>query len=105
MFSIYNAGNIIFYCGGEAIEFPFAIDISDFEDSFVIETQIAIDEIRRGWVGDVRIILSGHRMDDTHNWNDNAKDVVIHKDVLCYRRTMELNNQQAVTWKYMFMKY
>jgi hypothetical protein len=105
MFSIYNKDQIIFQNAAEIIEFPFGADITDYEDSFVIETQVAIDGIKRGWIGDVQIVLSGKSMDDTCNWNDDAHDLVVHKNVLCYRRIIDLNDQQACTWKYMFMKY
>ena len=39
------------------------------------------------------------------NWNEKADDVVLYKDALCYRRTVEYDYPQAATWKYMFMKY
>lgn len=105
MFSIYDKNRIIFSTSSEEIEFPFGPDIVDYEDTFVIETQIAIDEIRRGWIGDVQIILSGQSFDGVNNWNDEVHDAVIYKNVLCYRRIMDYNDQNVVTWKYMFMKY
>lgn len=105
MFSIYDRNRIIFSTPSEEIEFQFGADIADYEDTFVIETQVAIDEIRRGWVGDVKVMLSGQSLDDTCNWNDKAHDVVTYKNVLCYRRIMDYDSQHVVTWKYMFMKY
>lgn len=105
MFSIYNKNRIVFNNGNDAIDFQFGAYISDFEDTFVIETQIAIDDIVRGWIGDVRIVLNGQSLDSTCNWNEEAVDVVLYKDALCYRRTVEHSSTQPVTYKYMFMKY
>lgn len=105
MFSIYDKNQIVFNDGAKSIDFHYGADIVDFEDSFVIETQIAIDNMVRGWMGDVRIVLSGKNIDNLCNETDDAKDVVLYKDALCYRRTVEFNYPQAATWKYMFMKY
>lgn len=105
MFSVYDKNRIVFNNGTGAIDFQFGADISDFEDTFVIETQIAIDDITRGWFGDVKIILNGHSLDNTCNWNEEALDVVLYKDALCYRRTVEHSSAQPATYKYMFMKY
>jgi hypothetical protein len=105
MFSIYNKNTIIFRDPSEEIEFPFGEEITDYEDTFVIETRIAIDDIRRGWIGDVEILLSGQSIDATCNWNDKVNDAVIHRDVLCYRRIMEFDSEHVAVWKYMFMKY
>lgn len=105
MFSIYDRNRIIFSNPSETIEFPFGAEFVDYEDTFVIETRIAIDDMRRGWIGDVQIVLSGRSLDDTGNWNDKVNDVVIHRDVLCYRRIMEFDSEHVAVWKYMFMKY
>lgn len=105
MFSIYDKNRIVFNNGTGAIDFQFGADISDFEDTFVIETQITIDGIARGWIGDVKIVLNGHSLDSTCNWNEEAVDVVLYKDALCYRRTVEYSSTQPATYKYMFMKY
>ena len=105
MFSIYNRSQIVFNNGNGAIDFQFGAEISDYEDTFVIETQIAIDDIVRGWLGDVRIVFSGHSLDNDCNWNKEAMDVVLYKDALCYRRTVEYNSTEPAVYKYMFMKY
>lgn len=105
MFRIYDKNMIVFSNPSETIEFPFGAYITDYEDTFVIETQIAIDDIRRGWIGDVQIVLSGQSIDSACNCNDNVHDVDTHKNVLCYRRIMDMDDQRAATWKYMFMKY
>lgn len=105
MFSVYDRNQIVFNDGTKSINFHFGADIYDYEDSFVIETQITIDDITRGWMGDVRIVLTGQEFGNICNPTDDAKDVVLYKDALCYRRTMELNHPGAAIWKYMFMKY
>ena len=105
MFSVYDRNQIVFNDGTKVIDFQFGADIIDYDDSFVIETQVGIDDITRGWMGDVRIVLTGQEFSDICNPTDNAKDVVLYKDALCYRRIMEFNHPSAATWKYMFMKY
>lgn len=105
MFSVYGRNQIVFNDGTKLIDFQFGANIIDYDDSFVIETQVGIDDIVRGWMGDVRIILTGSEYSDICNPTDNAKDVVLYKDALCYRRIMEFNHPGAAVWKYMFMKY
>ena len=105
MISIYDRNKIVFNDGNKVIDFWCGADIIDFEDSFVLETQVAIDDITRGWIGDVSIMLSGKQIDDLCNETDDANDTVLYKDALCYRRTAEVTYPQVVTWKYMFMKY
>lgn len=105
MFSVYDKNRIVFSSETRSIDFQFGANILDFEDTFVIETQIAIDDLARGWIGDVRIVFNGRSLDSSDNWNEKADDVVLYKDALCYRRTVEYDYPQAATWKYMFMKY
>lgn len=102
MFSVYDKCEITFNNGVNPITFPYCVDLNDYEDTFVIETVVAIDKMVRGWLGDVRIVLRGYKMED---WNENATDVVLYKDVLCYRRIVEVSDTHPVTYKYMFMKY
>lgn len=105
MFSIYDKNRITFNDGTKVIDFVYGAEIVDFEDSFVLETQIAIDDIVRGWLGDVRIVLTGRSIIDYCTTEDNVQDVVLYKDALCYRRTVEQSYPEAATYKYMFMKY
>ena len=105
MFSVYGKCEITFNNGVNPIDFPFVVDLSDYEDTFVVESEIAIDKIVRGWIGDVRIVLRGHKIDDTYHWNENAVDVIVYKDALCYRRTVNVSRDSPAIYKYMFMKY
>ena len=103
--SIYDKCEITFNNGVNPINFPFTVDLSDYEDTFVVESEIAIDKMVRGWIGDVRIVLRGYRLDDTCNFNENAVDVVMYKDTLCYRKTVDISRSGPAIYKYMFMKY
>ena len=105
MFSVYDRNQIVFDNGVKSIDFQFGADVFDYEDSFVLETQVAIDDIVRGWTGNVSIVLTGQDFSDICNPTNGAKDVVLYKDALCYRRVMELNHPGAAVWRYMFMKY
>lgn len=102
MFSVYDKCEITFNNGVNPINFPYCVDLRDYEDTFIIETVVAIDDMKRGWIGDVRIVLRGNKIDD---WNKKVVDVVLYKDVLCYRHTIEISDTHPVTYKYMFMKY
>lgn len=102
MFSVYDKCEITFNNGVNPINFPYYVDLRDYEDTFIIETVVAIDDMKRGWIGDVRIVLRGNKIED---WNKKAVDVVLYKDVLCYRHTIEISDTHHVTYKYMFMKY
>lgn len=102
MFSVYDKCEITFNNGVNPINFSYCVDLRDYEDTFIIETVVAIDCMKRGWIGDVRIVLRGNKIED---WNKKAVDVVLYKDVLCYRHTIEISDAHPATYKYMFMKY
>lgn len=106
MFNIYDkTKNIIFTNNNSSISFPYLVDLVDYEDYFIIETQISLGGIARGWVGDVKIILSGIDYYQINSPQERVEEEIIYKDVLCCRRIFDLNTDNVATWKYTFNKY
>ena len=102
MFNIYNTNTIFFSDKDKTVALPFKVDIEDYEDYITIETQISLDGIARGWIGDITIRLYGCNY---LTLDDSAEEDVVYKDMLCVRRIFNQYGGDVTTWKYMFMKY
>ena len=102
MFNVYDKNTVFFSNKDKTIVLPFRVDIEDYEDYITIETQISLDEITRGWLGDITIKLSGCEF---LTLDGNTEEDVVYKDVLCIRRIFNQYSGDVTTWKYMFMKY
>lgn len=96
---------IIFDDGKDRFVFQYSPDIQDCEDYLIIETQIEIGDIGRGWVGDIRIRLSGIDIVELNNPQQRVETEVEYKDVLCCRRIFDIDYERVATWKYTFNKY
>lgn len=82
--------------------------ISSFDDQYIdeiiIESDVQIDGINRGWVGDLfRIAENAYNVEDG-SLNKNKTSVACFKDVLCARVTACYEPDTAVRWKYTFLK-
>ena len=74
--------------------------IEEYDHEIVLETQIIIDDMDRGWIGDLYYSGVGLALDNT----DNITTEVCLKDVLCARITISYQRGSAVTWRYTFLK-
>ena len=106
MFSIYDrCKNIIFNDGETAINFNFPYELQDFDDYIIIKTAVTIENIDRGWRGDVTFSFAGYDINNSfENGFTTFEDVTL-KDMLCSARIFNQCNNEAVTWEYKFLKY
>lgn len=102
MFNIYERVTAIFDNHIDEIEFPYAENISDFDDYIVITSTIAIPNMKRGWTGDIIFRLSGCNIEDGSSADDTY---VTMEDVLCSNCKFETKSDRAIEWQYKFLKY
>lgn len=106
MFNAYTKTNsIIFDDGIYSVDYPYQVTLDDYEDYFTIETEIEIDRVARGWLGDITFILSGCEISPDCFPEENVSTEVTYKDALCVRRTFELSSDRVALWKYTFNRY
>ena len=107
MLNIYDRTKVIVFDNGiDAIGCAWPVEIKDYEDYFIIETQAEIDEISRGWLGDVKFILTGSGFDETKCMPEKSiSKEIVYKDVLCVRRIFDLTSDHVISWQYTFNKY
>lgn len=107
MFNVYDrTKSIVFDNGISAVSCTWPVEIKDYEDYFIIETQATIDEVSRGWLGDVAFILTGNGFDETSCMSEKSiSKEVVYKDVLCVRRIFDLASDCVASWQYTFNKY
>ena len=53
MFNVYNKVNVILDDGNHLVEFKYLHGIQDFDDYIILETDVVIGNIERGWVGNL----------------------------------------------------
>lgn len=99
-----NISDVCFYKNQELVTNTNYIKVlSDYDDYFEIETDVAIDDvICRGWIGNIVCELRGFTV-----INDD-EPVYTHQEfpnVLCTKRTFEVNPNEAVSWTYTFNKH
>jgi hypothetical protein len=107
MLNVYNRiKTIVFNNGVSGFCGTWPVEIKDYEDYFVIETQAEIDGVSRGWLGNVKFILTGNSFDETSCMSEkNVSKEVEYKDALCVRCTFDLISDYVVSWQYTFNKY
>ena len=107
MLNIYDRiKEIVFDNGINIICGQWPVEIKDYEDYFIVETQTEIDDISRGWLGNVKFILTGSSFDEISCMSKKSESqVVVYKDVLCVRCIFDLESGHVASWKYTFNKY
>lgn len=110
MFGFYDTCESVDFKGSRNehwTHFPYLADIEDDEDSLTISTEVVIDYIDRGWIGDVTFNLKGY--DLGVEWSSDQEYTAFQKvklnDVLCIRRTFSKCKKETGVWKYTFLKY
>lgn len=81
--------------------------ISSFDDQYIdeiiIESDVQIEGMNRGWVGDLfRIAEKAYDINDASFKNKTSTSC--YKDVLCARVTACYEPDSVVRWKYTFLK-
>ena len=107
MFNVYDRIKIIVFDNGiSAVSCTWPVEIQDYEDYFIIKTQATIDEVSRGWLGDVMFMLTGNGFDETScMFEKRISKEVVYKDVLCVRRIFDFGSDCVASWQYTFNKY
>lgn len=73
-------------------------------DEIIIESDVQIEGIKRGWIGDLfRIAEGAYRVED-YSFDKTKTSASCFKDVLCARVTACAECGQPVRWKYTFLK-
>ena len=95
--------DIVFVNDSQSINFKHYYEIDELDDSIVINTSVVIDNIDRGWRGDISFFFKGYNLEGKFERHD-AFDSKIIKDVLCRSRTFEKRDGHAIIWTYVFLK-
>ena len=104
MFNVYDKVNVILNDGNNVIEFKYLHGIQDFDDYIILETDVVIGNIERGWVGNLTFRFHGSDLEHPIT-GDTVRATKTLTDVLCSARTCEYDCDHVVTWKYKFLKY
>lgn len=97
-------GKVVFDNGTEQSESNWIHEFEDYEDSIVIKTDVKIDSIRRGWVGNITYFATdGFAI---NSFEDGKRISMPHcvNDVLLVR-CGAASSDNAVEWTYTFLKY
>lgn len=86
------------------IEFQFVDEVDDYDDYIIVESHVLIDNIDRGWRGDIAFNMVGTDL-ASKNYDEKIHCHTILKDVLCSARTFKSTYDMGVTWYYKFLKY
>ena len=81
-------------------------DVISFEENdnqIIIETTVVIENLERGWVGDIVLHLSGADIDYQTEQIEIDEDFLI-KDVICIRRELSWKSKETASWRYTFLK-
>ena len=102
---VYNGiGRVLFQRNNIDKDFVY---IKEFEDSYntiTIKTEIEIDFIERGWLGDITYWATGG-WELRNELNNCTSEPVFIKDALCIRVEVRPEVDCPVTWTYTFLKY
>ena len=79
-------------------------EIHDFDDYIEISTDVVIEGIHRGWIGDMTFNFQGH--DLLEPWEDiEARGLTKLENVLCSGISFNTHEDEAIRWTYKFLKY
>lgn len=84
-------------------------NIVESVEELIIKTHVVIDNIRRGWVGDITLNISGIDISRYDFWNvEENKHVerIVYKDVLCAHIIhIQDDDDELIQLEYHFLKY
>lgn len=101
MAKVYDVCRVVF---GD-IKHNYPVEILELGDSIEIKTDVVIDGVNRGWIGDITFNFDGYDLDDHNTVGRNAHEPSVLSDVLCCRRTFDSNDGNMISWTYTFLKY
>ena len=100
-------GRVLFHKDNVSVGFNYISEFEDSHDSIVITTDIAIDFVERGWLGDITYwATNGWLVNDyTCDTGDLTSEPTYIRDALCIRVEARSEPERPVEWKYTFLKY
>ena len=100
---VYDEFNITLNDSNNRYSCEHVVSIDEYDHEIVFETAVPIDGIKRGWVGDLYYHIGGFPITDFNN-KVKVTSVTGFKEVLCARITITASTDEAVIWKYTFLK-
>lgn len=93
------------YCNEQWERFAYVSEIEDYDTYFIVQTQITLDHVERGWRGDITLCFTGFDINDFESAPSKHSRRVQFKDVLCARYTISHKMDEVAVWRYVFLKY
>ena len=100
-------GRVLFQRDNIGTNCNYVSEFHDNDDAIVITTDMEIDFIERGWLGDITYwAANGWQIGDyTCKTGDFTSEPVRIRDALCIRVNVRYEPECPVTWTYTFLKY
>lgn len=77
------------------------VDFDESDDDIIFVTEVPMENIQRGWVGDMFVHLNGVRLLDMRHDVTATKSI---NNVLLSKITVSCAPGEVVRWKYTFLK-
>ena len=101
-----HIGRVYFHKDNIGAGFEYIKEFEDNCDSVIIISDIEIDFVYRGWVGDITYwATGGFNVKDCNCIGDLTSEARHVKDALLARIEVKSDRGCAVEWKYTFLKY
>lgn len=100
-------GKVVFSNECGKIDFSYIKKFEDYDDSIVITTEVEIDALRRGWLGDITYFATNGFRVNSYELNEDRNRIGTQhcvKDVLLIRQGAT-SGVDVVEWTYTFLKY
>ena len=104
---VYNyIGRVYFKKDNIGAGFNYIKEFEDSYDTIIITTDIEINFVERGWIGDITYwAANGFDIKDYKNRDLLTSEPRYVRDVLCIRVDVRSEQGSPVEWKYTFLKY
>lgn len=100
---VYDKYNITLNDNNNRYSCEQVISIDEYDHEITFDTYVPIDGIKRGWIGDLYYHIGGFPITDDKS-NVKVTSVTGFKEVLLARITITACPDEAVVWKYTFLK-
>jgi hypothetical protein len=83
------------------IECKHVVSFNEYDDDITFDTDVPIEDIQRGWVGDMFCHLNGCNMINQRHKATYSKSI---QNVLLSKITVSCEPNSVVRWRYTFLK-
>lgn len=83
------------------IECKHVVSFNEYDDDVTLETDVPIEDIKRGWVGDMFCHFRGCKLFDQRHKATCSKSIL---NVLLSKITVSCEPGSVVCWRYTFLK-